>query len=87
MRATVLFPLIFPIKFTVIFFFLLLFLFKLIINFLNFFHLWSFVVIRGHSWSFVVIRGHSCVLLNTTTVGTVKVYWLIDLILLIQYLL
>ena len=79
MRATVLFPLIFPIKFTVIFFLLLLFLFKLIINFLNFFHSWSLVVIRGHSWSFVVIRGHSCVLLITTTVGTVKVNWLIDL--------
>ena len=42
MRATVLFPLIFPIKFTAIFF-LLLFLFWLMITFFPLFHSWSLV--------------------------------------------
>ena len=65
MRATVLFSLTFPIKFTVIFFFLLLFVFQLMIIFFNFFHSWSFAVIRGHSWSFVIIHGYSWSLVCT----------------------
>ena len=34
------------------------------IKFLNFFHSWSIVVIRGHSSSLVVTGGHSCILLD-----------------------
>ena len=60
MRATVLFPLMFPIKFTEIFFLIIILVNdQLLKTFFTRCHSWSLVVTRGHSWSLVVIRDHS----------------------------